>query len=492
MAKNKKKISGQDLTVKIVLAVTAIVIIGCLCGLIISGPLFRIVSPLASDNFKVSGPMMKYYYQSTYLNLVSQMGDYLSYTGLDTSKPLDKQSFMGSEQTWHDYLIETSTAQTKQTLVLAEAAKAAGMTITEEDEATIKENFDAMQQAATQYGYPTLNSFIAAQYGEGLKEKDVRRALELTILASKYSEKIADEIVITDDEINTFFTENEKNYTYVSLRQTTFSATNALNIEGLTDAEKADIIAGYKKSAEELAATKSVEEFELYMTDYMKQNVAEGGTGEITEENIASNLEATKYPNYTSRDTEQGKWAFAEERKVGDTTIIENEAGTEFTVCMIEETKTRSEDLSRNVRHILFLASEHTDAAGAKAAAEEVLAKWNAGEKTEEAFAALAREYSEDPGSAKEGGLYENVLPGEMVSEFDGWLYAEERKAGDVEIVESADYGAHIMFYVGEGQPEWEITVRSDITEKKYSEAYDALASATEIKESKFAMGLVG
>ncbi len=491
MATNKKKTSRQDLGVKIFLSLTALLVIAALLITGATSLLPGMTTPLASDNFKINGNMMKYFYRSTYLTMVSQLGDYISYSGLDTSKSLKTQSFFGGEQTWHDYLIETSTAQAKQTLVLAEAAKASGIILTEEDHATIEENFASMMAAAKQYQYPNLNAFIAAQYGKGLTEKDVRRALEISLLASRYSQKMTDEIVITDDEITTFFNEHEENYTYVSIRQSIFSATDALNIDNLTEEEKATIIAGYKKSAEELAATKSVEEFEAYMTEYMKNNVAAGGSGEITEENIANNLEATKYPEYSSRETEQGKWAFAAERKVGDTTIIENEAGTEFTVCMIERTKYRDEDPSRNVRHILFLASEHTDAAGAKTAAEEVLAKWNAGEKTEEAFAALASEYSEDPGSVAEGGLYEDVLPGAMVAEFDTWLFADERKAGDVEIVETADYGAHIMFYVGEGKPEWEINVRADLKQDKYNTEYEALAAATEIKESSFAMGLV-
>ena len=100
----------------------------------------------------------------------------------------------------------------------------------------------------------------------------------------------------------------------------------------------------------------------------------------------------------------------------------------------------------------------------------------------------LADEYTEDTGSASNGGLYENVMSGEMVEEFDAWLYDDARKAGDVEIVETADYGAHIMYYVGEGQPEWEVNVRSAITSEKYNSAYEALEAATEIKENAGAL----
>ena len=484
MGNTKKKTSGKDLGVKIFLSLTAVLLVVVLLGSALgsSGLLLRMYAPLSSANFKVDGAMLTYFYRTSYYTMVSQLGEYASYMGLDTSKPLKSQTYIDGEQTWHDYLLTSATEQAKQMLVLAEAAKAAGMSLDEADQATIDENMTALSETAATNGWTSVNSFIAAQYGEGLKEKDIRSALELSILASKYSQKMQDDITITDDEVSTYFDENKESYTYVSLRQYTFEAGEALEIEGVTDEQKNEMKADLKKHADELAACKSVEEFDAYLTQYMKDNTA--ATGEITEDNIQSNLDSTKYETYSSRTTEQGEWAFAEGRKAGDTTIIEDEENISYTVVMLERPVFRDEALTRNVRHILFLTEEHTDAAGARAAAEEVLAKWEASGKTENDFAALATEYTEDTGSASNGGLYENVATGDMVDAFDAWLFDEARKPGDVEIVESEEYGAHIMYYVGEGQPEWEVNVRSAITTEKYNTAYEALEAATEIKEN--------
>ena len=488
MGYTKKKTSGKDLGIKIFLSLTAVLLVVVLLGSALgsTGLLLRSSAPLSSANFKVDGAMMTYFYRTSYYSLLSQLGDYASYMGLDTSKPLKSQTYIDGEQTWHDYLLDSAAAQAKQMLVLAEAAKAAGMSLDEADQETLQANMDALAESAASYNYPSVNSFIATQYGEGLKEQDIRNALELSILASKYSAKMQDDIVITDDEVNTYFDENKDSYTYVSLRQFTFSAGEALEIEGVTDEQKNQMKADLQKKANELAACKTVEAFDAYLTQYMKDNTA--ATGEITEDNIQSNLDSTKYEYYSSRDTEQGKWAFDASRKVGDTTVIEDAEAVSYTVVMLERTEFREETLTRNVRHILFQSANHTDAAGAKAAAEEVLAKWEASAKDENAFAALATEYTEDTGSASNGGLYENVMSGEMVEEFDAWLYDDARKAGDVEIVETADYGAHIMYYVGEGQPEWEVNVRSAITSEKYNSAYEALEAATEIKENAGAL----
>ena len=74
-------------------------------------------------------------------------------------------------------------------------------------------------------------------------------------------------------------------------------------------------------------------------------------------------------------------------------------------------------DQTASVRHILFLTQGKTDAekAEARKKAEGVLAKAQAGED----FAELVKQYSEDPGSKDNGGLYENFPRGQMVKPFE-------------------------------------------------------------------------
>ena len=69
------------------------------------------------------------------------------------------------------------------------------------------------------------------------------------------------------------------------------------------------------------------------------------------------------------------------------------------------------------------------------------------GDKTEESFAALATEKTEDTGSQSTGGLYERVYKGQMVKAFENWCFDAARKAGDTGIVES-DYGYHVMYFI--------------------------------------------
>ena len=136
-----------------------------------------------------------------------------------------------------------------------------------------------------------------------------------------------------------------------------------------------------------------------------------------------------------------------------------------------------------DVRHILIKsvgenqdASTFTDEewAACEAAAQEILDAWLAGEATEDSFAALANEHSEDPGSNTNGGLYEDVYVGQMVEPFETWCFDEARVIGDAGLVKTS-YGYHVMYFVG-STPIWESTAEQDWIGEKTNAFIDGLA----------------
>ena len=143
-----------------------------------------------------------------------------------------------------------------------------------------------------------------------------------------------------------------------------------------------------------------------------------------------------------------------------------------------------------NVRHILISPeADVTDEDGntsssdeawtaAREQAEELLAEWKAGEATEDSFAELANEYSADTGSNTTGGLYEDIYPGEMVTNFNDWCFDYSRQPGDTGIVES-DYGYHIMYFVSDtGTYYWQTVAGSDMRYEDYTAALTELTDA--------------
>ena len=138
-----------------------------------------------------------------------------------------------------------------------------------------------------------------------------------------------------------------------------------------------------------------------------------------------------------------------------------------------------------DVRHILVQVKggtaddegnmTHTDEewAACEAEAQAILDQWLAGDKTEDSFALLANEKSEDPGSNTNGGLYENVYLGQMVEPFETWCFEESRQYGDYGLVKTS-YGYHVMFYVG-SEPMWKTYAESGWINEKTGDFLDAV-----------------
>lgn len=157
------------------------------------------------------------------------------------------------------------------------------------------------------------------------------------------------------------------------------------------------------------------------------------------------------------------------------------------------------DDKTYSVRHILIQPEEEgaeQDENGnanfskeqieaVKPKAEEILEKFNSGDKSEYSFALLAEQYSTDTGSTSAGqngafgGLYEGVNLGQMVPSFEEWSVDSQRKYGDTGIVES-DYGYHIMFFINNCSA-YEAQIISELKNEKIN----SIAENADIKHNE-------
>lgn len=114
-----------------------------------------------------------------------------------------------------------------------------------------------------------------------------------------------------------------------------------------------------------------------------------------------------------------------------------------------------------SVRHILIKPTGGTtDDTGAtvysdeewaacKDRAQQILNEWKSGTATETSFASMASLYSEDSGSASDGGLYTEITPETgFVEPFLNWCLEPSRRVGETGLVKT-EYGYHIMYFSG-------------------------------------------
>lgn len=143
------------------------------------------------------------------------------------------------------------------------------------------------------------------------------------------------------------------------------------------------------------------------------------------------------------------------------------------------------------VRHILIAPEGDKDEtlndwtaeqwAAAEEKANEVYALWQE-DPTEEHFAELAGEYTDDPGSQETGGLYEDFATNAMVEEFSDWCFADGRLAGDTGIVRT-EFGFHIMYFVQmTGTREWFDTAKTDAINDGITERINELCETYPVR----------
>ena len=210
----KKDRSGLVLSLVAILITVAVVL--TIAGSMISssGIIMRHRTAISSENFTISGNMMSYFYYTQYNSFLEDYSDYLSYFSLDTSKSLKAQTYgdpsLGGYETsylgeftgtWFDYFMSKAETQAKQILVFCEEANARGITLDDTDRENMETELETLELEATVENY-TLSEYITANYGKGVKVKDIKKVLELTVLATKGVTAVQEELLagISDED----------------------------------------------------------------------------------------------------------------------------------------------------------------------------------------------------------------------------------------------------------------------------------------------------
>jgi parvulin-like peptidyl-prolyl isomerase len=270
------------------------------------------------------------------------------------------------------------------------------------------------------------------------------------VLASKAATALSESFTYTPEQIEEKYQSYEGSedyfdyaYAYVSAERTESTNADGETVSNVTE----EALAAAETKANAIADTYREAKGDSPAVRLVNAAAAEEETG-----SQQTRIQGSSLPAAVSA------WLTDAARASGDVSVQPDDNGCYVVVFLNRDDNHYN---TVNVRHILVKAvadeeGNYSDEAkaAAKARAEEILAEYEGGDKTEERFAQLAEQYSEDTGSNTNGGLYENVAKGQMVQEFNDFCFAEH-KAGDTGIVygESGSYaGYHVMYYVGEGE----------------------------------------
>jgi peptidyl-prolyl cis-trans isomerase D len=139
----------------------------------------------------------------------------------------------------------------------------------------------------------------------------------------------------------------------------------------------------------------------------------------------------------------------------------------------------------RRASHILITASKDAPAADRQKARERALALLEQLRKRPESFAELARQNSQDPGSAKAGGDLDFFGRGAMVKPFEDAAFA--LKKGELSDIVESDFGFHIIKLTDVKAPQrkpfeevraaMEADIKTQQAQQKYAEAAETFTN---------------
>ena len=399
---------------------------------------YNVTTALTVGDTNYSVARMNYEYQKAYMNFNQTYGQYFS-SLIDTSRSLKDQScpFDANGGTWDDYFKQNAETNLTQLSAVYAKAVAEGYTLTEDEAAEIDTAVENYRAYGKSLGYATLNKFLSAYFGTGNSEKTVRANMAEELIASRYADDIYASFTYTDEELDAYYAENADSYDYVNVLYTLISA--AANDEEGIDADTAKAAAEDKAKVILAGAGSSEEDF--------RAAVLKETETEATETSYTVTSFLSRYEGSVERDD------------IAEGKVFSH--STDSGVYVVYVLGTESNDYPTvNVRHILVKAVDadgdgtysDTEKQTAYDAVKAIENEWLAGGGTEEGFAALANEKSEDAGSNTNGGLYENIYKGQMVTEFNDFCFGE-RETGDYAIVygESSAYaGYHLVYFSGE------------------------------------------
>lgn len=456
---------------------------------------------------KIKVSTYNFYFATLYNSMLSQQSQYEQYgidladAGLDVDfdKKLSQQTYtdpdteetMGWDEHMHDLVVDSIESTYTYYLAAVEANGGEDPEITDDQKTEINDTLDSYEETASGYGY-TLSGYLVQAMGKGVTESVFRTETTRQYIAQNYQEELSsgtEDTTYTEDDINAYKDEHLEDLQSVDIKIFECSSeddakafSESLAADGSNFAElcteyassdfdkKAYADEGYST---ELGMTRSALQSRGYAIATADAHEHEDGEEHSDDEELT----------YSGLD-----WLFSSDRQAGD--IYQYSTSVVYVIAPAS----LSDRNTVNVRHILIAPETDEEDADATTAtdeqwtaaydqARELLASWDG---TEDGFATLATENSTDTGSTENGGLYEDVVTGQMVNSFSTWCFDDSRKAGDTGIVRS-EYGYHIMYFVGENdQKIWQYNAEQALLSEDSASAAEALEDEYTIKENWF------
>ncbi len=421
-----------------------------------SGRAYRNKEVFRTEHLKVDAAMLSYcFYEYLYENNVLE--------DLNLKRPEDLKNMgfeTGGEDTYHTYYSELTASRMEAALIFAEAALASGQTLDEADQKRIENKLSAIENSAKSAGMK-VKDYLSENYGRGIKLSDIRNVLEIRALSDKNMNDVYNAQTVSDEEIRTYISQNDDLkyyrvdyyiYDFVIGNKDTAEENQKLHDEAYAKAEL-------------LAACKTEKEFEELCRRLLQEEHKDDSS--FTDADLEALVKSCKTTGRAVEKNARGtvdQWLFDFARKEGDTLAVDGEKSV-GAVFMIKPAYSVDEP-QKAVRVIQLDFDNYLRPSDAVSAMKDLQALFEAGNKTEKAFAELAVQHSEDflnaPGGGYIADTYTNTVFNRMIA---SWL--SEAQKGDTSSFTSDD-SVYFVYCCGEGETRSVTDARNALKSQKY------------------------
>lgn len=484
-AKKRNTILGTIFGVVVVVLVVALLVWN-------SGLISRHVTAMEVNGHKYTLADMDFFYrqyvnsayqqEQSMISLYQQMGQEMA-PSFDPTQDLSTQ-YVDEEKTqsYRDFFLEQTKEQVTRLTALVDAANAEGFTPDEETQESMDHLLSDLDEDLRANNFSGREAYFRVYFGRNVNSKVYAKNMKLSMLAGSYESATRTSLSeYTDDDLKAYYDENSALYNSYDYDYAYFDGTPVEE----TDDEGNTVEATDEQKAEAMAAAKEKAEGLL---NAMKATPAEGESAPTFAAvaagyGISDTSRTRRLAAGTFNNTVYAEWLMDSARKDGDIEMFESE-GNGYYVIQFHDSYFYDEP-TVDVRHILIKAETDENAEtneydvpipsqaqmdAAHDEAEELMKQFNLGERTAEAFGELAEEHSDDGRNsdgdlATAGGLYEDIHKGDMVENFNNWIFDETRQVGDVGLVVNKGpgyYGWHVVYFQATHEPEWLAQVRTD------------------------------
>ena len=283
-----------------------------------------------------NGELQIYYWNQVY-EFLNKNSYYLSYLGLDYTKPLDEQNDYYGNGTWQQYFLEDALEMWHSNIAFAMKAKAEGYQMSAEYRAELDGLRADMESAALKNGYASAEAMLQSSMGPGCTMDDYMSYMETYYLGYSYFAELYTDMEPTMEEIEAYFEANksslaqsgvtkESGYT-VDIRHILIKIEKLDSESTQTEGKEEELIDGYTQAAWDACYAKAEE----ILNQWLNGEMTEDAFAELAKTHSADG-NASEGGIYTG--VEKGymvetfdAWCFDETRENGHYGIVRTKYG---------------------------------------------------------------------------------------------------------------------------------------------------------------------